>query len=42
MVYQISDKDLDDYYAKDYYGTGTNYFEPYEEEDEYGIYGDDY
>lgn len=24
----ISDRALDEYYAKDYYGAGTNYFDP--------------
>lgn len=29
-----SDAEIDNYYARDYYGPGTNYFEP-PEEDEY-------
>lgn len=33
----ISDAALDNYYAKDYYGDGTDYFEPpeYEEDEEW-------
>ena len=32
----ISDKDLDNYYSKDYYGLGTDYFDgPYDLEEEY-------
>lgn len=27
-MYRISDKDLNEYYARDYYGPGTNYFDP--------------
>lgn len=30
----ISDRQLDEYYARDYYGPGTNYFEPPETEDD--------
>ncbi len=30
----ISDKDLDNYYSKDYYGSGTDYFDgPYDLDD---------
>lgn len=31
---KISDRVLDEYYAKDYFGSGTNYFEPPEDEEE--------
>lgn len=40
----ISDRQLDEYYARDYYGPGTNYFEPPETEDdlnEWEKYDDD-
>lgn len=28
MRMEISDRDLDNYYARDYYGPGTDYFDP--------------
>lgn len=34
-MYRISDKELNEYYARDYYGPGTNYFDPPEYNDEW-------
>lgn len=41
----ISDRELDAYYAKDYYGSGTDYFDPpdWETEDDLNdIWDEDY
>ena len=27
-MFKISDRELNEYYARDYYGPGTNYFDP--------------
>lgn len=32
-MYQISDSELDRYYSRDYYGEGTDYFYPPEDEE---------
>ena len=33
IMYRISDRELNEYYAKDYYGPGTNYFDPPHEDE---------